>query len=255
MMHQFKKKFGQNFLTDKNMLIKIVDSAQIENKNVIEIGPGKGALTNYLVEKAKFVFAYEIDESLKPFLDEIEKNNNNITVYYEDFLNTKLQENEYHIVANIPYNITSPILFKIFENDSILTATIMIQKEVADRILAIPKTKEYNALSVLLQLSADIKRIFNVDKKLFYPVPKVDSTVIRISKNNVKLKEEETIFIKNCFMQKRKTILNNIFSNYEVNKDVIEKFLIKNNINPSIRAEALSKEELLKLARAWENVN
>lgn len=253
MNHQFKKKYGQNFLTDKNMLKKIVDSAKIENKKVIEIGPGKGALTNFLVEKAEFVFAFEIDKSLKTFLNKIVENNNNIEIIYEDYLKSNLPADEYHIVANIPYNITSSILFKIYEDKNIKTATIMIQKEVADRIVALPNTKQYNALSVLLQLSAEIRKIINVDKKMFFPIPKVDSAVIQITKNNVILTIDEVEFIKNCFSQKRKTILNNLHANYNFTKENIEKFLIDNNVKPNKRAEALNKEKLLELARGWKN--
>lgn len=155
MNHQPKKKFGQNFLRDKNLLLKIVRESYIEHKNVIEIGPGQGALTSFLAEKASFVKAYEIDETLKPLLSELEIKYPNLSVIYQDFLEVEINDDqEYHVVANIPYNITSPILFKILETSQIRTASIMIQKEVADRLLAKPGTKDYNALSILLQIEA-----------------------------------------------------------------------------------------------------
>jgi 16S rRNA (adenine1518-N6/adenine1519-N6)-dimethyltransferase len=148
--HIMKKKFGQNFLTDKNLLNKIVTSAKIDGKDVLEIGPGQGALTNYLVKYANTVTAYEVDNDLTTFLRNLESKYDNLTVIFQDILEVDLpSDKEYHVVANIPYNITSPIIFKILDIENIKSATLMVQKEVCDRITSLPNSKTYNALSVI----------------------------------------------------------------------------------------------------------
>ncbi|MFA6377431.1 MAG: 16S rRNA (adenine(1518)-N(6)/adenine(1519)-N(6))-dimethyltransferase RsmA [Acholeplasmataceae bacterium] len=257
MNHQPKKKFGQNFLRDKNLLLKIVRESYIEHKNVIEIGPGQGALTSFLAEKASFVKAYEIDETLKPLLSELEIKYPNLSVIYQDFLEVEINDDqEYHVVANIPYNITSPILFKILETSQIRTASIMIQKEVADRLLAKPGTKDYNALSILLQIEAKAYKMVDVKRQMFYPVPNVDSAVIRIEKFNNPIISSELMpflrkMVKEAFRQKRKTLVNNWHEAYKIEKKVLIDFLIEQGVDPYVRAESLSIDTFLKLREAW----
>ncbi len=257
MNHQPKKKFGQNFLRDKNLLQKIVRESYIDNQHVIEIGPGQGALTSFLVEKAQSVTAYEIDESLKPILSELESKHPNLTVIYGDILELELKnDHEYHVVANIPYNITSPILFKILESKHIKTASIMIQKEVADRLLAKPGTKNYNALSILLQVEAKVFKMLDVKRQMFYPIPNVDSVVIRIEKFSKPIISEELMpflrkMVKEAFRQKRKTLVNNWHEAYHIEKKDLIDFLIEQGIDPYARAESLSIDTFLKLREAW----
>ncbi|PKK96940.1 MAG: 16S rRNA (adenine(1518)-N(6)/adenine(1519)-N(6))-dimethyltransferase [Tenericutes bacterium HGW-Tenericutes-3] len=260
MNHQAKKKFGQNFLRDKNLLMKIVRDSNIEDKHVIEVGPGQGALTTFLALSAKDVVAYEIDESLRPILDEIEEKNENLKVIYQDFLEIDLSNSEYdlHVVANVPYYITTPILFKILETPTIKTASLMIQKEVCDRLLATPESKQYNALSIILQYHAKAHKMIDVKRQMFYPIPNVDSAVIRIEKREIPLieSEKEQLFIhlvKEAFRQKRKTLVNNWYEAFKKPKVEIEKFLIDNGFSANVRAEALTKEDFIKLTKVWNN--
>lgn|SRR5690554_1536148 len=251
-----KKKFGQNFLTDKNLLKKIVVEANIKNKNVIEIGPGLGALTNFLVMDAKKVIAYEIDKDLKPALDEIKNNNNNFDYLFEDILKVDLDlKEEHHVVANIPYNITSPIIFKLIEEPLIKTATLMVQKEVCERIVASPNSKSYNALSVIVQYYMDVTKLMNVSKKLFTPIPKVDSAVFKMTRKDKVLKtNEEQLFIrivKGSFHQKRKTISNNLSFEFKVEKALINEFLGDLGIDSLSRAETISVEKFILMSQKW----
>lgn len=257
MNHQPKKKFGQNFLRDKNLLLKIVRDSYIDHKHVIEIGPGQGALTSFLADKALSVTAYEIDESLRPILSEIETQYANLKVIYGDFLDAELpKEHEYHVVANIPYNITTPILFKILETKEIKTASLMIQKEVCDRLLAKPGTKDYNALSILIQIEAKAFKLVDVKRQMFYPIPNVDSAVIRIEKFSKSVVSEELMpflrqMVKEAFRQKRKTLVNNWHEAYGIEKKELIDFLIEHQIDPYARAESLSIDTFIKLRETW----
>ncbi|MDI6452224.1 16S rRNA (adenine(1518)-N(6)/adenine(1519)-N(6))-dimethyltransferase RsmA [Peloplasma aerotolerans] len=258
MNHQAKKKFGQNFIRDKNLLMKIVRESNIEDKNVIEVGPGQGALTTFLASNAKKVIAYEIDHSLKPFLDAIKNEYENLEIIYEDFLEADISQytEDLHVVANVPYYITTPILFKILETDNIKTASLMIQKEVCDRLLAKPNHKQYNALSIILQYQAHVSKMMDVKRQMFFPIPNVDSAVIRIVKRDEPLieKDKELVFVrlvKEAFKQKRKTLVNNWYEAYHVNKQELEMFLKSNGYSPNVRAEALAVEDFIKLARMW----
>ncbi|MBN2300078.1 MAG: 16S rRNA (adenine(1518)-N(6)/adenine(1519)-N(6))-dimethyltransferase RsmA [Acholeplasmataceae bacterium] len=260
MNHQAKKRYGQNFLRDKNLLKKIVRESDIEDKHVVEVGPGQGALTTFLALSAKDVIAFEIDESLKPILDEIKNEHQNLTILYQDFLETDLSlyDKELHVVANVPYYITTPILFKLLETPNVKTASLMIQKEVCDRLLATPNSKQYNALSIILQYYAQVNKMMDVKRHMFMPVPNVDSAVIRIVKREQPLieKHKEALFlklVKEAFRQKRKTLVNNWYEAFNVPKHEIEAFLIKFGYSPNIRAEALTKEDFILLTKEWKN--
>ncbi|MGI6787361.1 MAG: 16S rRNA (adenine(1518)-N(6)/adenine(1519)-N(6))-dimethyltransferase RsmA [Acholeplasmataceae bacterium] len=248
-----KKKFGQNFITDTNLINKIVSSAKIDNKNVIEVGPGRGALTKELTKRAKKVIAYEIDHDLAIYLDEIQKEFNNLEIIYDDFLKSEITSDEkWELIGNLPYYITTPILFNFLENNIYSSATIMVQKEVGDRIISPPNSKKYNALSVIVQYLTKVEKVVNVSKKLFYPQPKVDSVVIRLEKRNNRQinTEKETKFfefIKASFTQKRKTLTNNLSEYYKKEKNEINIVLRENNLNDNIRAEQLSLEDFINL--------
>lgn len=259
MNHQAKKRFGQNFLRDKNLLMKIVRESNIVDKFVIEVGPGQGALTTFLSSSAKQVIAYEIDETLKPILDELEEKYENLKVLYQDFLEVDLSvyKEDIHVVANVPYYITTPILFKILETKNIKTASLMIQKEVCDRLLATPNSKQYNALSIILQYHTEAFKMMDVKRHMFYPVPNVDSAVIRIVKREKPLVEsgKERLFIqmvKEAFTQKRKTLLNNWHQGFNIPKDDLEVFLVDSGYKKDVRAEALSISDFIKLVGMWK---
>ena len=256
-MHKAKKKYGQNFLRDKNLLKKIVGSANLENKNVIEVGPGQGALTQFILPIAKKTVAYEIDTSLKSILKEYE--DKGLVIKYGDFLISDLKNDidnffdneETHLIGNLPYYITTPIIFKFLEEPLLKSATIMVQKEVSDRLTAIPNTKQYNALSVIIQYQAEVKKLLNVHKTMFFPIPKVDSAIVKISKKSI----EDNVFfekfvnvVKASFTQKRKTLLNNLSQAYNLEKIIALPLLKLINLNENTRAESLEVNDFEKIA-------
>ena len=247
MAHQFKKRFGQNFLRDQNLLKKIVQTAKINYKHVIEIGPGEGGLTKHAIKEALSLVAYEIDTTLQPILSLIEQSAQNVTFIYEDFLSLTTFDTKYtHIIGNIPYNITSPILFKVLALDHIERATFMVQKEFAERMTASPKTKAYNALSVMMQLSFRTTYEFTVTKKVFYPIPKVDSAIVSLQRKNVSNKELNQ-FVKDCFKQKRKTIINNLYETRNIPKEMISDALLSLGYVENARAEEVKPEDFVNL--------
>ncbi len=252
----FKKKFGQNFIVDKNIIQNIVNKSDIDKETlVIEIGPGAGSLTNALGAKAKNVLAYEIDDTLKPIL---EKNiHSNTQIIYGDFLKrdilNDIQEYDYkklYIVANLPYYITTPIIIKLIEDKvPVQKIVVMVQKEVGDRFKAKPKTKEYNSLSVYLNYYFNINKLLDVSRNVFMPKPNVDSIVVEFTRkeNNLFLKNEDIFFklIRDSFTQKRKTLKNNL-KGYDLEK--VEEVLKKHNYDLSVRAEALPIEIFVEIS-------
>lgn len=253
----FKKKFGQNFIIDKNVIENIVKKADIDkNTLVIEIGPGAGSLTSKLGEVAKNVLAYEIDETVKPIL---EKNiHSNTKIIYDDFLKRNVSEDikdyEYeklYVVANLPYYITTPIIIKLIEDKlDIDKIVVMVQKEVGNRFKAKPGTKEYNSLSIFLNYYFNVEKVLDVSKNVFIPKPNVDSIVVSLTKKErIPLKNEEIFFtlIKDSFKQKRKTLKNNL-KGYDLNK--IEEILNKHGLDTSVRAEAIPIEIFIEIANS-----
>ncbi len=258
MQHQAKKRFGQNFLRDKNLLKKIVNESKIENKFVIEVGPGQGALTSFLAEKAKKVICFEIDQSLKPILKPIEDKYDHLTIIYDDFMaqDLTIYDEEIHVVANVPYYITTPIIFKLLETKQIKSASLMIQKEVCDRLVSKPGHKTYNHLSVVIQYFTEVHKMLDVKRQMFYPQPNVDSAVVRIEKREQSLlpNHKEVIFldiVKTAFKQKRKTLTNNWFEAYQIPKIEIQNFLRSLNLDPNIRAEKISVNQFIEIAKVW----
>ncbi len=255
--HNFKKKFGQNFLKDSNIIKKIIDSSEIEKESlIIEIGPGSGYLTKELVKKAK-VIAYEIDEDLKEILSKEFYNEENIEFIFEDFLQRDIKSdikkynyNKLYVIANLPYYITTPIINKIItEKLEPEKMVIMVQKEVGDRFSAKVGTKEYSSITVFLNYYFDIKKEFVVSKNSFIPKPNVDSMVISLTKkkNQKKVRNEEKFFqlVKNSFKYKRKTLKNNL-KDYDFSK-IIE-ILKKYNLKEDIRAEQITLDQFIEIS-------
>lgn len=265
----FKKSFGQNFLTDTNILQKIVDTAEIDkNVNVIEIGPGIGALTEFLAENAAEVVAFEIDERLVPILEDTLRDHDNIKVINEDVLKADLQTRvkefknpnlPIKVVANLPYYITTPILMHLIESKiPFAEFVVMMQKEVADRISAEPNTKAYGSLSIAVQYYMTAKVAFVVPRTVFVPAPNVDSAILKMTRREqplVEVKDEDFFFrvSKISFVHRRKTLWNNLTSHFGKSEEVktkLEQALENVNIKPSIRGEALSIPDFARLSDA-----
>ena len=255
----FQKKFGQNFLVDANILNKIVDSADIYKDDcVIEIGPGIGTLTQYLAESTGKVIAVEIDKNLIPILNETLSGYENVTIINGDILKTDInklvcernQGRPVKVIANLPYYITTPILFRLFESNADIAAiTVMMQKEVADRFCAKPNTKDYNALSVITQYRCDVSYIMKVPRNVFSPKPNVDSAVLqfRFKESDPNIEDDELFaLIKACFKQRRKTILNNL-SEYLIDKEKARKILNSAGIDLQTRSEQLDLPAFIHL--------
>ena len=250
-----KKGLGQNFLEDEVILKKIADSITTkDNDLIIEIGPGQGALTKYLKKKNSFLICYELDERLKEVLKKME--NEKTKIIFKDFLQADIlkdsecfnYENIY-IIANIPYYITTPIIKHVMCLEKLKSMTILVQKEVAERLTAKPGTKAYGSLTVYLNYYFNIKYLFDVSKYAFNPVPKVESAVINFERINEKVTiKNETLFFKlidDAFKLKRKTLKNN-FEAYHWNK--IKEVLNEKNLPEDIRAENLSLENFAAIA-------
>ena len=253
-MFEYKKSLGQNFLKDNNIINKIVDSINTNKDDlIIEIGPGDGSLTKELVKKDSDVLCFEIDERLKKSLESIDSKHLNII--FDDFLRVNLKDyisdkyKRLFFVGNLPYYITTAIINKIVLESNPYEIIIMIQKEVAERFMAKPKTREYNSLSIFLQYNFDIEKVCDVSKNCFEPKPKVDSMVIKLKKKEEKIfvKNEELFYklIKDSFKQKRKNLRNNL-GNYDL--DTIEKELSKTNKSLKSRAEELTIEEFANIS-------
>jgi len=252
-----KKGFGQNFIIDPSVVEKIARVSGInETTNVIEVGPGIGALTEQLALKAKSVTAYEIDPRCIEVLADTMSPYPNVTVILKDFLEVsadELPEGELTLCANLPYYVTTPILFHILENlPKITSFTIMVQKEVADRFVAKPSTKDYNALSIIVQTLYEVKNVMNVPKGVFLPRPNVDSAVVRFVRRSVLPVEDPDRFfklVKTSFTQRRKTLANNL---KELgNQEKIQSSILKAGLQESVRAEALTLAEFVKLYEVW----
>lgn len=254
---QFKKSLGQNFLSDKNLLNKIAGYAEIENvDNVLEIGAGAGTLTDVLATRAKSVMSFEIDKSLSERLNEIEKKHDNLKIVYLDFMNADLNDvfagQRFKVVANIPYYITTPIIFKLLQiRDRIDTMIFMVQKEVAERFASKENTKDYGITSVILQSIADVNLKKIVKKECFTPMPKVDSALVEIKlvdqKYDIKDFLKFSDFVHKAFSMRRKTLVNNLTKNYQINREKIIEKLNKINLSENIRPEQISVENFVKL--------
>lgn len=264
----FKKSFGQNFLTDTNILNKIVNAADLNDEvGVIEIGPGIGALTEFIARKAKKVVAYEIDPRLIPILAETLAPYDNVKVIHQDILKADVAsmiEEEFKdvkhiaVVANLPYYITTPILMGLIEKKLPIDWYVtMMQKEVAERLSANPGSKDYNALSIAVQYYTEAKIALNVPKTVFIPAPNVDSSVVKLTKREqpAVAVENEDLFLEivhAAFKQRRKTIQNNLNQHFnDLAKEDVTKLLEEAGIVPSRRGETLTIEEFGHLSNVF----
>ena len=250
-----KKSLGQNFLTDVTVIDKIINEISAdENDLIIEIGPGMGALTSKLKLKKSYVIAYELDKDLSNILNKLE--DDKLHVIYGDFLKSNIindikdiKYNNLFIVGNLPYYITTPIIEHIIdEKIHFKKFTIMVQKEVADRFIAAPGSKDYGYITLVLKYFFDIKRVLNVSKYAFNPVPKVESSVLSFTKrcNNFDVNEDEYFkFLKTIFRQKRKNLRNNLKGFYELDKALV--VLCKYNLDLNVRAENLNEDIILEI--------
>lgn len=261
----FQKKFGQNFLIDSRVLDKIIEAATITKEDfVLEIGPGIGTMTQYLCENAREVVAVEIDRNLIPILKDTLRDYQNVEIWNEDILKVdinrlaqeKNQGRPIKVVANLPYYITTPIIMGLFESHVPLESiTIMVQKEVAERMQAGPGTKDYGALSLAVQYYAKPEIVAHVPPNCFIPRPKVGSAVIRLTRHRekvLKVENENLMFriIRASFNQRRKTLVNGLNNAKELNlkKEQTGKALEQLGLNPSIRGEALTLQQFADLS-------
>lgn len=261
----FQKKFGQNFLIDGRVLDKIIDAANISKEDfVLEIGPGIGTMTQYLAENAREVMAVEIDKNLIPILEDTLAEYENVSIVNEDILKVDIgkiakERNDgkpIKVVANLPYYITTPIIMGLFESHVPMESiTVMVQKEVADRMQAGPGTKDYGALSLAVQYYARPYIVANVPPNCFMPRPKVGSAVIRLTKYQrpeVDVKNEKLMFqlIRASFNQRRKTLQNGIknFSELNFSKEQVVEALEEMGVSATVRGEALTLEQFAHLS-------
>ena len=257
---RFHKRFGQNFLIDDNVLNRIADAAEIlPSDAVLEIGPGIGTLTRALAERAKKVTTVEIDTRLIPVLNETLSEYNNIKLINEDFLRCDLSDlgfssNEsIKVAANLPYYVTTPIIMKLLESDlSAERMTFLVQKEVGERLSARPGTKAYGSLTVAARFYADCEKCFDVPASAFMPKPRVDSTVIALTKRPAAYTPaDKKIFftiVKAAFSNRRKTLINSLTGNTSYDRDTLLTALSQAGIDPGIRGERLTGEDFAAIA-------
>lgn len=257
---EFKKRYGQNFLVDPNILNKIINQVNIEQDSIIiEIGVGSANLTEKLADIAKNVIGYEIDSSLKSIINDKLSAFSNVKIIYDDFLTRNIEEDllEYqykhiYVVANLPYYITTPIITKLIEeNVDVDQMIIMVQKEVGDRLNSSPGNKEYNSLTVFINYYFEVSKLFDVSRNAFLPKPKVDSSVIKLKKRTNKhyLRDKNLFFklVRASFKHKRKTLKNNL-TNYDLEK--VLNVLKKYDLDLTVRAEQLAIEQFVDIANS-----
>lgn len=256
---QAKKRFGQNFLIDSNIVSKIVNTANIdENTVVIEIGPGIGAMTELLAEAAKRVICFEIDSDMVNIINNeiINEGARNVEIKEIDFLKVNLKDYNLEgekviVVSNLPYYITTPIIFKLLNEEVIKEIYVMVQDEVARRLVGLPKTKDYGSLSVMIKYLATAKFEFKVGRNCFFPAPNVDSGIVSIkrTKNDYNLKNEPKFlkFVQSIFEMRRKTLINNLLKDYDYKRNELEEKIASITGDINCRAESLSLDEIIKI--------
>lgn len=259
---RFSKSLGQNFLVDKNFVEKIVDRADVKDTNVLEIGPGIGTITYEMAKTAKKVVAIEIDSALLPIIEENMEEFDNFKLIHEDILKAKLEDiveeefdgEAFKVVSNLPYYITTPIIEKLVTSKLPCTdMTIMVQKEVADRMLATEKDKEYSSLSVFIKYFSKVEKITNVPKSVFMPQPKIDSTVLKLKLRKYRDDVDDSklfALVHAGFNKRRKTILNSLAD--AVDKEKLRLAFDKLGINEKLRAENLSLDDFIDLTKTIE---
>lgn len=256
----FKKAYGQNFLTDVNLLDEIAEKAGVtKNDTVLEIGCGAGALTRSLAKKAKRVVGYEIDCKLEPVLSEALDGTDNVSIVYKDIMKENLVDLEkrlgedYILVANLPYYITTPIIMEFIEKaEKIKSMVIMVQEEVALRLVAVAGTSDYGAITVAINLRGDAGIIKRVPREMFTPVPNVDSAVVKIDIDRKKFPSVDFDSVRNCvragFSSRRKMLINNLMQAYRISRQDAEKALLCADISLTARGETLGAEDFIRLS-------
>lgn len=256
----FKKQFGQNFITDANLLKSIVNGADITEKDVVvEIGPGAGTLTREIASQAKKVVCYEIDKNLEPVLEDTLSGFNNVEVIFKDVMKVPIKDLEksigerYTVVANLPYYITTPIIMRFIEQAKrVKSLVIMVQEEVADRLCAKENTAEYGAITAAIGVKANAKVIKKVPKTMFLPMPKVDSAVVKIDivENKFNVLDEKVYkdVLHAAFNNRRKMLANNLMQIFKYNRQTAEEILLACDIPLTARGETLSVEKFVLLA-------
>lgn len=263
----FSKKFGQNFIFDTNLLTSIVASANLgKDDEILEIGTGAGTLTNIIATHTKRVVSYEIDPALQEYLTDKFANTNNVELNFADIMKVSTETidnkfpNGYHIIANLPYYITTPIIFKFLEESKNLKSmTIMVQQEVADRLVAKANTENYGAITASIDTIGTAKIIKKINRRMFTPAPNVDSAIVQIiiEPNKYDIDDIDTLkkLIKSAFAMRRKTLSNNLKQHFNITNEQINQYLTELNKPLTIRGEALSTEDLVKLANILHKNN
>lgn len=264
---KFNKRFGQNFIESEILLEKIVELSGVTEKDkVVEIGVGGGTLTRALSEKAKFVYGFEIDKNLQPVLQKSLAGVENVEIIFKDFMKENLSElekeigEEYVVVANLPYYITSPIVMRFIEEAEFCRRiVVMVQREVAFRFCARPATADYGAITAAIGLWGDAAIILDVDRTNFYPQPNVDSAVVRIDKfyedRGVIDKKVYRDIVRIAFSSRRKTLVNNMMNYLKISREKAENILKESGIDISVRGETLSVGDFTRLANVCKKEN
>ena len=256
---RFKKQFGQNFISDGNLLRSIVEASGItKDTTVVEIGCGAGTLTRALAESAKRVYAFDIDKDLQPVLAETLAGLDNVEVIFRDFNKLDLKEFEkeiedYTVVANLPYYITTPLVTKLLEeSDKVQGLSIMVQEEVAERFCAKENTPEYGSITAAIALKGSAKIVKRVSRNLFYPRPNVDSAVVKITfeRGRVAVKDEKAyrLAVKCAFLNRRKTLENNLINSFSITREQAKAALQEISVDEKARGETLSPQKLAQLS-------
>lgn len=256
---RFKKQFGQNFISDTNLLKSIVEASGIDKETtVVEIGCGAGTLTRALAEAAKKVYAFDIDRDLQPVLADTLAGLDNVEVIFRDFNKLDLKEfekeiEEYTVVANLPYYITTPLVTKLLEeSDKVQGLSIMVQEEVAERFCAKENTAEYGSITAAIALKGSAKIVKRVSRNLFYPRPNVDSAVVKITfeRGRIAVKSEKAyrLAVKCAFLNRRKTLENNLVNFFNITREEAKAVLSEAGVEEKARGETLSPQRLAILS-------
>lgn len=255
----FKKRLGQNFITDKNLLASIVAQSGIdENSTVVEIGCGAGTLTRAISERAKKVLGFEVDKTLQPVLSQTLAGVDNAEVVFRDFLKVNLEELEgeigqYCVIANLPYYVTTPLITKILEESRLCKSlTVMVQEEVAERLCARENTPEYGAITAIIALRCDAEIIKRVPRRMFTPQPNVDSAVVKLTVRDGRIAVSDPALYKKvvhaAFLSRRKTLVNNLVNAFKLSRSQAEEVLTVCGIDLKARGETLSPEQFAYLS-------
>lgn len=258
---KFNKGLGQNFIFDKNLLKAIVHDASITSDDtVVEIGTGAGTLTLELAAVAKKVYTFEVDKNLSSILEKVFKPYDNIDLHFKDILRMKQQDFKgivhvpFKVVANLPYYITTPLIMYFLESDlPVESLTVMMQKEVADRLVAESGTADYSAITLAIQIEGSAKIVSKIHKEMFIPIPQVDSALVKIdidrNKIDKDIKSDLKKLVRSSFVMRRKTILNNLAGVYKINKEELSRIFKESGIRPNQRGEELTLEQYKEILK------